>query len=211
MTISVSELNDCKQASSGQSPPIKPAVRGQLRNYNLVKLRARDEPEFDRMVAAESPSIARLVHRLVGWNDSDDVLQEVFIAAWSALPRFRADSEISTWLYSIAIIQCRRHRRNLAMRIRNRKKLLARKKAIGAQRKAASGAASRLEESAEQIYVALNGMSQRDREVIVLCGLEGNTVDEAARLLGIRKNTTEVRLHRARAKLKELLRQTEHE
>lgn len=36
-------------------------------------------------------------------DDADDVLQNVFIKAWSNLASFRSDSKLSTWLYRIAV------------------------------------------------------------------------------------------------------------
>ncbi len=39
---------------------------------------------------------------LISHEDTDDTLQNVFIKAWSALPSFREDSGLFTWLYRIA-------------------------------------------------------------------------------------------------------------
>lgn len=39
---------------------------------------------------------------LVDHDDTDDVLQNTLINAWRALPKFRQDSQLYTWLYRIA-------------------------------------------------------------------------------------------------------------
>ncbi|MDR0729168.1 MAG: RNA polymerase sigma factor [Prevotellaceae bacterium] len=39
---------------------------------------------------------------VISHDDTDDVLQNTFIKAWSALPEFRGDSQLFTWLYRIA-------------------------------------------------------------------------------------------------------------
>ena len=49
-------------------------------------------------------------------DDSNDVLQNVFIKAWSHLDSFRNDSKLSTWLYRIAInesLDFMRRRKNI--------------------------------------------------------------------------------------------------
>ncbi|HBK81002.1 MAG TPA: hypothetical protein DDZ83_15255, partial [Nitrospinae bacterium] len=42
-----------------------------------------------------------------GQNDADDAVQEIFVKAYLALPKFRGDSKFSTWIYRIAINHCR--------------------------------------------------------------------------------------------------------
>jgi RNA polymerase sigma-70 factor (ECF subfamily) len=53
--------------------------------------------------------------RLDSAIDADDVAQEVFVAAWRELPRFRGQSRFKTWLFGITIHHCaeaaRRHQR----------------------------------------------------------------------------------------------------
>lgn len=57
--------------------------------------------------------IRRLVHSHAA---TDDVLQETFIKAWQALPKFKAESKLSTWLYRIATNEAlgylRKHKRH---------------------------------------------------------------------------------------------------
>jgi RNA polymerase sigma factor (sigma-70 family) len=43
---------------------------------------------------------------VIDHDDSDDILQNVFIKAFHALPKFRGDSKIYTWLYKIAANEC---------------------------------------------------------------------------------------------------------
>lgn len=42
-------------------------------------------------------------HMVVSHEDADDILQDTFIKAWTHIDDFRADSQISTWLFRIAI------------------------------------------------------------------------------------------------------------
>ena len=59
---------------------------------------------FAEVVRTHSRQLYMQIRRLVTWHDdADDVLQNTFIKAWQALDSFRGDSQISTWLYRIAM------------------------------------------------------------------------------------------------------------
>lgn len=61
------------------------------------------EEAFREMVAAYSEPLYWHVRRLTNSHeDTDDLLQEIFVKAWSALSSFRGDSQIKTWLWRIA-------------------------------------------------------------------------------------------------------------
>ncbi len=78
-----------------------------------------DRASFAELISAQQAPVARLVHRLMGWGeDVDDVVQEVFLAAWKNLHRFRGDSSLATWLTRVALNECRSHRRGRLLRLR---------------------------------------------------------------------------------------------
>ena len=61
------------------------------------------EKAFKEIVAAYSERLYWHVRRFVcSHEDTDDLLQEIFIKIWSALPSFRGDSRLFTWIYRIA-------------------------------------------------------------------------------------------------------------
>lgn len=43
---------------------------------------------------------------VVSHDDADDLLQEIFVKVWRALPNFRQDAQLYTWLYRIATNEC---------------------------------------------------------------------------------------------------------
>ena len=58
---------------------------------------------FNEIVAAYSERLYRLVRRfLCSHEDTDDLLQEIFLKVWRSLPGFRGESSLYTWLYRIA-------------------------------------------------------------------------------------------------------------
>lgn len=61
------------------------------------------EKAFKGIVAAYSERLYWHVRYFVGsHDDTNDLVQEIFIKIWSALPSFRGDSRLFTWIYRIA-------------------------------------------------------------------------------------------------------------
>lgn len=80
------------------------------KNYNEEDIIARlkDEKEraaaFSVIVNRYSQQIYWHIRRMVlSHEDTDDLVQNTFIKAWTNIDKFRGDSQISTWLYRIAI------------------------------------------------------------------------------------------------------------
>ncbi len=62
---------------------------------------------FERIVREYSEQLYWHIRRIVLiHDDADDVLQNVFLKAWTHLDKFHQDSRISTWLYRIAVNEC---------------------------------------------------------------------------------------------------------
>lgn len=69
----------------------------------LDAIRDGDRKATARLVELHADAVYRFVyHRLDRPESVDDLVQEVFLAAWKALPLFRGESEIRTWLLGIA-------------------------------------------------------------------------------------------------------------
>jgi RNA polymerase sigma-70 factor (ECF subfamily) len=162
----------------------------------------RDAASFDRLVAREHAYVARLVGRLVGWRgDVDDVVQDVFVAALGGWARFRGDCTERTWLTRIALNKCRSYGRKRWVRER----LFALWQARSGSKALEQSGNAENHETAEQVRHAIMQLRQPDREVIVLHYLEELSAAEIAKLINLRRNAVEVRLTRARQRLKEIL------
>lgn len=62
-----------------------------------------DEKEFQELVHQYSEQLYWHVRGIVNsHDDTDDLLQDIFLKAWKALPSFRGESSVSTWLWRIA-------------------------------------------------------------------------------------------------------------
>ena len=81
-----------------------------------------DRPgSLEHLVEEFHQPVTRLAHRLLGWSaaaDVEDVVHDVFLAAFKQKDRFRGDASEWTWLAAITINRCRTHRRRQLLRFK---------------------------------------------------------------------------------------------
>lgn len=154
---------------------------------------------FAQLVAQQQDRITALVWRLLGWRREDvqDVVQDVFLTAFKNLAKFRGQARPATWLYRIAVNQCRRQRRRRFLRLR----FWSATEALPAR---SSGPTADAEMRA-RVRRSIADLPRHYREVIVLRYLEGLTTPEIAVIVGRSPNVVDVRLNRARAALRATL------
>lgn len=120
---------------------------------------------------------------------AEDLAQETFVRAFEGLVRFRGDASFRTWLFGIArnvLAESRRTRRGAALDPMHEE-----------QWDPDPGQKVIVEE-------ALASLPLASREAIVLCDVLGFEPSEAAAIAGTTANAFRVRLHRARARFKEV-------
>ena len=154
-------------------------------------VRRRDEGAFRDLYRAHTPYLLCLALRLTGGRreDAEDAVQEAWLRATKALPAFRWESRLRTWLGGIVINCCREQQRR-------------------AGRDEAPGVAIEGQPStgvAEDLEAAVRGLPDGLREVLVLHLLEGYTHQEIGGLLGIAEGTSKSRLFDARRALQRRL------
>ena len=179
----------CKSQGLGKS---NIAAMAEPNDELLVEQFSRgDESVFERIVEHYSAEVAALANRLLGWpGDVEDVTQDVFLAAFLGLKKFRCDCRLRTWLFTITINKCRSHRHRRLLRLRPLPQSpTSRESPLNA-------------EDFDCVRRAVAGLPARYREPVVLAYLQGLETDEISRMLGISKNALHVRLSRARERLK---------
>jgi RNA polymerase sigma-70 factor (ECF subfamily) len=162
--------------------------------------RTQIEEQFDRLLAANGAVLSRLAGSYTDTaGDRDDLLQEIALAIWQALPRFRGECSERTFLFRIA------HNRSVASLARRRSRSLERGGELEVKDPAPnpeSGLAA--SQKAEQLRAAIRGLPVAYRQVITLT-LEGLGYGEIGQVLGISESNVGARLTRARQMLKEAL------
>jgi RNA polymerase sigma factor (sigma-70 family) len=165
----------------------------------VARFRQGDDSAFDGIVERHSAQVAALANRLLGWpGDVDDVVQEVFLSAFLGLRKFRGECRLRTWLFTITVNKCR------SWRLRRR---CPPPPASGDTLGAATGGEQAVmdEETFARVRRAVQALPQKYREVVALRYLQGLETQEICELLGITVSAMQVRLNRARAKLREQL------
>ncbi|HEV3418154.1 MAG TPA: sigma-70 family RNA polymerase sigma factor [Pirellulales bacterium] len=158
---------------------------------------------FDQMVVLNHEPIRRLVYRLLGWRDGgEDVVQEVFLSAWAAWRRVRNEEGVDVWLRRIAINKCRSRLRREAV---HRRWFGWFSSSTPEEPQTMMEDSLAAAERAGRVREAIKSLGASYREVIVLHYLEQMSVEQIAEIVGARRNSVEVRLHRARRQLEYLL------
>ena len=139
------------------------------------------------------PRIARRILAYTGEPESvEDLLNETFIRAFERLDGFQRRSELSTWLFGIAINVARAH---VTKRQRRRR--------LDAQLPPPVGTGSSIEvqvrerAAVERLYRALDALSDDLRAAFILCVLEQRSLKDASALLGVPISTLHARRTRA--------------
>lgn len=158
------------------------------------------EQRFDRLLEANGPALTRLAASYTkSISDRDDLLQEIAIAVWQALRRFRGECSERTFLFRIA------HNRSIAYLARSR----ARARDCGEEIEVPDSAPDpesglEQEQRAARLRRAVHALPVGYRQVITLT-LEGMGYGEIAEVLGISESNVGARLSRARQMLREAL------
>lgn len=170
----------------------------------VERFRRGDDSAFDRIVERYSAEVAALAHNLLGWpRDVDDIVQEVFVSALLGLKSFRGDCALRAWLYTITLNKCRsyhRYRRMLCLQGRAMENAEA---SQSTDEGAGKDAVDR--ETFARVRDAIRALPPKYREVVVLRYLEGKETSDICGLLGISVSAFNMRLNRARKRLREQL------
>ena len=162
-----------------------------------------DESVFEQIVQKYSANVAGLANRLLGWpGEVDDITQDVFVSAYLGLKKFRCECSLRTWLFTITINKCRSYKYRRLLRLKVFSK--AGRKGYLARHRAADKAPMD-SEIFERVRQAVAALPAKYREPVVLRYLQELSTSEICRLLGISRNLLQVRLNRAKKRLRQEL------
>jgi RNA polymerase sigma-70 factor, ECF subfamily len=153
---------------------------------------AGDERAFRELYNRCTPALYRILFRLGRGHEDEtaDLVQETWLRATRALPGFRWDAALSTWLVSIAI-NCLRERQRTTR--------------PGIEPEAPEPSAVESHEHRIDLEQAIAALPDGYRDVFVLHDIEGYTHDEIGHLLSIDAGTSKSQLSRARRALRAAL------
>ena len=172
---------------------------------------AGDEDAIEFLVRHYETGVFRLALSIVGEEaEAHEITQETFLAALRALPSYQEKTTLKAWLYTIAL----NHSRS---RLRKRKIIERLRTALTNIFQVETQQQISPEETAIQnqkelaIWQALNQLDERHRTVVTLRYFHELPVTEIAEILSVPEGTIHSRLHNAREKLREMLKELHRE
>lgn len=165
------------------------------------------EPAFQRLLAENGGALRRVAATYeADPSRQEDLLQEILLALWRALPSFRGESSERTFLFRIA------HNRGLSHLLKTKRAPLVELETLEEEEQEGLLADPRPdpEKSAarrqdrERLLEAIRALPLLPRQILTLC-LEGLSHREIGEVLGLTENHVAVQLHRARHKVRATL------
>lgn len=160
----------------------------------IEKLKEGDEDAYRQFLALYKDAVYRIIYSFSGMApEIDDIAQEVFIAVFRKIHKFRGNSSLSTWLYRVTINKCKdylRKRRTDTVELTDR--IISAKPDISE---------TLLNEA--RARALLLSLPDKFRSVVVLREIEALSYGEIAKTLKIPLGRVKIMLFRARKKMKE--------
>jgi RNA polymerase sigma factor (sigma-70 family) len=165
---------------------------------------AEERARFAAILAEHGPGLRRVARAYAARTDeTDDLVQEIALAIWRALPSFRGECSPRTFVFRVA------HNRGLTFSDRTRGNVAAPTREPPEEDALRSLQPTPEEELADNrrralLWAAIRELAPGARAVLTLA-LEGLSHEEIAQVLGISANAVAVRLTRARGDMKKKL------
>jgi RNA polymerase sigma-70 factor, ECF subfamily len=175
------------------------ALRGPRVSDLVSRAQAGDQDAFAALYHSHVGRVHAVCLRLAGDAVSAaELTQDVFVRAWEALPAFRGESALGSWLHRLAVNVFLGDRRSSSRR---------------EKRVFSAAEPAHLERPTDAPYPGLGldlenaiaGLPERARLVFVLHDVEGFQHAEIAEMTGIATGTSKAQLFRARRLLREAL------
>jgi RNA polymerase sigma-70 factor (ECF subfamily) len=191
------------------------SVKSEDEELLVDRCRQGDRESFAQLMRLHEKQIYNFTYRMLGnEEEAEDLTQDIFVAAFRGIRRFRGEAKFSTWLYRIALNQTR-----------NRIKYLSRRDFFAKQSRRAQYRDESLWENPEfladgnptpeqwtltksmatQVQECLNQLAPQTKQILVLRDVQGFSYEELGEMLSLNPGTVKSRLHRARAALQKCL------
>lgn len=172
---------------------------------------AGNEDAIETLVRQYETGVFRLALSIVGDEaEANEITQETFLAALRSLAAYREKQSFKAWLYTIALNHSRSHlrKRKAVERLRATLTTIFR---IEHHKPAQPEDAVIHNEKEAEVWKALNQLDELHRIVVVLRYFHELPVSEISQILSVKEGTIHSRLHSAREKLKNTLKESNRE
>jgi RNA polymerase sigma-70 factor (ECF subfamily) len=167
----------------------------------LVKARTAIEAEFEAGLAGWSSLAFRVAYSVLRQReDAEDIAQDVLTKAHRNLGQLRDHARLQAWIVRMAW-RMAINRRGADNRRTSREQAPVEAAEVPSPEELALSA-----QRSEQLWAAIDGLSEKLRMVVVLASIQGHDLVEVASALGIPEGTVKSRLFEARRLIREQLR-----
>ena len=157
------------------------------------------EQVFNQIVREYSERLFWHVRRMVGSHeDADDLLQEIFLKIWTALPSFRGEAQLYTWVWRIATNETLNYLR------KERVRAALRMQSVDAQmeRRIEADPFFNGTEAQRELMKAVSRLPQKQRQVFIMRWWDELSYEEISAITGTSVGALKASYHIAQEKLK---------
>ena len=171
----------------------------------VARCRRGEVSAFEELYRRHSHRLYNLAYRMTGSaTDADDLLQEIFLLAYRRLDTFRGESALGTWLHRLAVNCCLDHLRSKQGRQQKATGFLEDHEEAEPQAPNAWRPDTVLDRM--ELERAIAKLPPSYKAAFVLHDIEGHEHHEVGDMLGIAVGTSKSLVHKARMRLRTLLR-----
>ncbi len=161
---------------------------------DLVAARAGDRPALERVLTRSRQDLRRYAEHHCVVNDAEDAVQEALFTASRRLMDLRQLECFASWLFRIVKRECNRLKRGLRSAMHE-----------PITDDIADTCVLEHRGMARDLAAAMASLPAHYREIVLLRDLEGLSINELSERLGLTREATKARLHRARSLAREYL------
>lgn len=173
----------------------------------VIRAQQNDSKAFDHLMQKYHGRIyALLYHMTSNKQDAEDLLQDVFLKAYKALPKFKGNSSFYTWVYRIAVNSAinftKKRKRKQALSLDDMDMRIEHDPALVQMSSQESPDRNmNLKDLQKKLNDAMLTLSENHRTVVVLHDIQGLPHHEIGKILGVSSGTVRSRLFYARRQL----------
>ena len=183
-----------------KTDPKDPAVQRAKERDLIDRVKAGDGDAYMELVGDYRIRLYRKASSLLGDpEDAEDVLQDALMTAYKALPRFRGESGIYTWLYRIVVNKCRDFQRS---RKSGKPDSLEIYEPILSDDRISVEKKHELSDDAGYLIEKIKGLDVKYRQILLYRYYDDLSYEEIAGLIEVNIGTVKSRLFKARELLK---------
>lgn len=186
----------------------KPVVQGFTEAEAIERAKAGDAGAFEALYAMHKRRVYSLCLRMVSNTaEAEDLAQEAFLQLFRKIATFRGESAFSTWLHRLSVNVVLMHLRKKGLNEVSLDELMepqqedGPKKDVGAKDNVLAGSIDRV-----NLERCIESLPPGYRIIFVLHDIEGYEHNEIAEMMGCSIGNSKSQLHKARMKLRDLLR-----